>query len=93
MRDHLATVYSGAGLPTRRPPPLGSAAGSVPFDLSSPASDTPFCSAADVSASMRRLPLLSSGSHPLVAFQHLLPMVLYPSSLASSTGGPHPQEG
>ncbi|KAG1530272.1 hypothetical protein G6F46_015693 [Rhizopus delemar] len=38
MRDHLATVYSGAGLPARRPPPLGSAAGSVPFDLSSPAS-------------------------------------------------------
>ncbi|KAG1487743.1 hypothetical protein G6F52_014094 [Rhizopus delemar] len=35
MRQHLASVYSGDGLPSRRPDPLPSVSGMVPFDLDS----------------------------------------------------------
>ncbi|KAG1434254.1 hypothetical protein G6F55_014576 [Rhizopus delemar] len=35
MRQHLASGYSGDGLPSRRPDPLPSVSGMVPFDLDS----------------------------------------------------------
>ncbi|KAG1613893.1 hypothetical protein G6F44_013304 [Rhizopus delemar] len=41
MRDHLASVYSGSGLPSSRPPPLPSPNGHVPFDLGSVSEDDP----------------------------------------------------
>ncbi|KAG1474045.1 hypothetical protein G6F54_014322 [Rhizopus delemar] len=39
MRDHLASVYSGSGLPSSRPPPLPSPDDHVPFDLGSISED------------------------------------------------------
>ncbi|KAG0925992.1 hypothetical protein G6F31_018548 [Rhizopus arrhizus] len=41
MRDHLASVYSGSGLPSTRPPPLPSSDDHVPFDLGSSSEDDP----------------------------------------------------
>ncbi|KAG0732560.1 hypothetical protein G6F57_023145 [Rhizopus arrhizus] len=41
MRDHLASVYSGSGLPSTRPPPLPSSDDHVPFDLASVSEDDP----------------------------------------------------
>ncbi|KAG1028427.1 hypothetical protein G6F43_014048 [Rhizopus delemar] len=39
MRDHLASVYSGSGLPSSRPPPLPPPDDHVPFDLGSVSED------------------------------------------------------
>ncbi|KAG1313376.1 hypothetical protein G6F62_014089 [Rhizopus arrhizus] len=41
MRDHLASVYSGSGLPSTRPPPLPSSDDHVPSDLRSSSEDDP----------------------------------------------------
>ncbi|KAG0731668.1 hypothetical protein G6F35_017424 [Rhizopus arrhizus] len=41
MRDHLASVYSGSGLPSTRPSPLPSSDDHVPFDLASVSEDDP----------------------------------------------------
>ncbi|KAG0762211.1 hypothetical protein G6F22_018700 [Rhizopus arrhizus] len=41
MRDHLASVYSGSGLPSTRPPPLPPPDDHVPFDLASVSEDDP----------------------------------------------------
>ncbi|KAG1165276.1 hypothetical protein G6F35_018857 [Rhizopus arrhizus] len=93
MRQHLASVYSGDGLPSRRPDPLPSVSGMVPFDLDSQDPGMPSFSADSVGSLMRRLPLLCPGPTALFALLYLLPVVVYPFSLASSTGGPHPQKG
>ncbi|KAG1488711.1 hypothetical protein G6F52_013852 [Rhizopus delemar] len=57
MRQHLASVYSGDGLPSRRPDPLPSVSGMVPFDLDSQDPGMPSFSADSVGSLMRRLPL------------------------------------
>ncbi|KAG1443293.1 hypothetical protein G6F56_010727 [Rhizopus delemar] len=80
MRDHLASVYSGSGLPTTRPPPIGSPRSQVPFDLGdgvsgvSGVSGVPSFDADSIAETMRRLPLRKAPGPDHLRTEILLPI-------------------
>ncbi|KAG1443141.1 hypothetical protein G6F56_010783 [Rhizopus delemar] len=74
MRQHLASVYSGNGLPTTRPPPLGSSRSQVPFDLGDGVSGVPSFDADSVAETMRRLPLRKAPGSDHIRTEMLLPI-------------------
>ncbi|EIE81222.1 hypothetical protein RO3G_05927 [Rhizopus delemar RA 99-880] len=74
MRQHLASVYSGDGLPSRRPDPLPSVSGMVPFDLDSQDPGMPSFTADSVGSLMRRLPLRKAPGPDHLRTEMLLPI-------------------
>ncbi|KAG0733141.1 hypothetical protein G6F23_013634 [Rhizopus arrhizus] len=82
MRDHLASVYSGSGLPSTRPPPLPSSDDHVPFDLGSSSEDDPSGSGSGLSSfsadsvadTMRRLPLRKAPGSDHLRTEMLIPI-------------------
>ncbi|KAG1440038.1 hypothetical protein G6F46_014323 [Rhizopus delemar] len=74
MRQHLASVYSGDGLPSRRPDPLPSVSGMVPFDLDSQDRGMPSFTADSVGSLMRRLPLRKAPGPDHLRTEMLLPI-------------------
>ncbi|KAG1597837.1 hypothetical protein G6F46_014242 [Rhizopus delemar] len=83
MRDHLASVYSGSGLPSSRPPPLPSPDDHVPFGLGSDSglglgpgsgSGVSSFSADSVADTMRRLPLRKAPGSDHLRTEMLIPI-------------------
>ena len=75
MRDHLASVYSGDGLPSTRPAALGPIDSHVPFDLGDGAvPGVPSFDADSVVETLRRLPLRKAPGPDHLRTEMLLPI-------------------